>query len=94
MLVDVGLKSKDIYEQYFEDPLLESTREFYKNESNKFLSSNSCIDFLYKVEKRIEEETNRVENYLDSSTKNKLIDIVENEFLTNHLQKIVHVCII
>ena len=38
MLIEVGLQSKRIYEQEFEAPLIDQTRDYYRNESNNFIS--------------------------------------------------------
>ena len=45
-----------IYRKGFETPFLKETEEYYKKESNEFISSNSVVDYLVKVEKRFDEE--------------------------------------
>ena len=45
-----------IYQNGFEAPFLKETEEYYKKESNAFISSNSVVDYLVKVEKRFDED--------------------------------------
>ena len=44
MLVDLGVNNRQVYEEDFETPFLEATREFYYVESQEFIASNSCPD--------------------------------------------------
>jgi len=53
MLIEVGLQSKRIYEQEFEAPLIDQTRDYYRNESNTFISQNSCNAYLIKANTRL-----------------------------------------
>ena len=38
MLIEVGMQSRKIYEQEFESALINQTRDYYRNESNTFIS--------------------------------------------------------
>ena len=38
MLIEVGMQSKRIYEQEFEQVLIQQTRDYYRNESNNYIS--------------------------------------------------------
>lgn len=49
MLIEVGMSSKKIYEQEFEQNLVQQTRDYYRNESNNYITQNSCNDFLLKA---------------------------------------------
>ena len=49
MLVEVGLSGSDIYIDTFEGEFLKQTRNFYKQESQEFISHNTCPDYLRKV---------------------------------------------
>ena len=46
MLIEVGMQSRKIYEQEFESALINQTRDYYRNESNNFISQNSCNAYL------------------------------------------------
>ena len=53
MLIEVGMQSKKIYEQEFENALIQQTRDFYRNESNQFITQSSCKDYLIKANARL-----------------------------------------
>ena len=91
MLVEVGVHSRSVYEEDFEKPFLEATATFYRLESQKFISSNSCPDYLKKVEARRKEELDRVQHYLDEqSSEPKVRDVVERELIFVHMKTLVH----
>ncbi len=49
MLVEVNVTSLDVYQEDFERDFLRQTREFYTRESQVFMASNTCPDYLRKV---------------------------------------------
>lgn len=92
MLVDLGVNSRSVYEEDFEKPFLEATRDFYRIESQEFISSNSCPDYMRKVEARRKEELDRVQHYLDEqSSESKVRDVIETELIAAHLNTLIHV---
>ena len=68
MLIEVGMQSKKIYEQEFEAHLITQTRDYYRNESNRFITENSCNDFLVKANSRLSSEQERILTYLHPSS--------------------------
>lgn len=91
MLVDLGVNSRSVYEEDFEKPFLEATRDFYRIESQEFISSNSCPDYMRKVEARRKEELDRVQHYLDEqSSESKVRDVIETELIAAHLNTLIH----
>lgn len=42
MLVELGVHSRDVYEEDFEKVFLETTRDFYRNESLQYITKNTC----------------------------------------------------
>ena len=44
-----GAGGPNVYEEDFERPFLEETRQFYRVESQDFISRNTCPDFMRKV---------------------------------------------
>ena len=77
MLIEVGMQSKKIYEQEFESVLINQTRDYYRNESNNFITQNPCNMYLLKVNQRLNEEQDRANSYLHPSSSDKII----SEFL-------------
>jgi cullin 3 len=90
MLVEVGIDSLSVYEEEFEYLFLDSTREYYRQEAQKYLTESSCSDYLKKVEKRLEEELSRCRAYLSASSEPHMKSIIEQEFITNHTQTLVN----
>lgn len=89
MLADLGIDGTSVYEQDFETPFLQVTREFYRRESSEFIASNTCSDYLRKAEARLAEESGRVDRYLHISTEPKLRAIVEHELVLVHAKALV-----
>ena len=88
MLIEVGLQSKRIYEQEFEAPLIDQTRDYYRNESNNFISQNSCNAYLIKANSRLQEEQDRVNSYLHPSSMDKIINEFLKEYIECHAQSL------
>ena len=84
MLIEVGLSSKKIYEQEFEVLLIQQTKDFYRNESNIFITGNSCNSFLVKANLRFQEEQDRVNSYLHPSSMDKVIGEFLHEYIEVH----------
>ncbi len=89
MLNDLGIDGVNIYNMKFEDAFMVQTREFYQRESASFLANNSCSEYLLLAERRLQEERDRVSNYLCSSTKKKLEDVLVEELILQHYQQLV-----
>ena len=90
MLADLGVNSNRVYEADFEASFLETTKQFYKQESQEYLDRNTCPDYLRKIEIRLREEHERVTHYLNASTEPKLKRIVETELIANHASILVN----
>ena len=79
----------DFYKDLFEPEFFKSTELYYKNESSIMINTNFEIGkYLDNTEYRINEEINRINEYLDKSSENKLINILEKIFISDHLQVI------
>jgi len=89
MLVDLGIEGTGVYEEDFERAFLETTRAFYRAESQDVISKNTCPVFMMKAEERLLEEQGRVMHYLDRSTEGKLRGIVEEELVKAHATTLV-----
>ncbi|KAF7342417.1 CULLIN-2 domain-containing protein [Mycena venus] len=74
----------DVYKEHFEVPFIDATEQYYKNESESFLAENSLSNYLIKVEKRLREEEDRVQQYLDPGTRKPLITNCEHVLIQEH----------
>lgn len=59
----------DVYKDHFETPFIAATEKYYKNESESFLAENSISEYLKKAEERLKEEEDRVERYMNTTTR-------------------------
>ncbi|KOB64330.1 Cullin-4B, partial [Operophtera brumata] len=64
---------------------LEATERLYAAEGQLLMRSLAVPEYLAHVEKRLREETERLNNYLDPNTKWQLIHTVEKQLLSEHL---------
>lgn len=62
----------DVYEEHFENPFINATKERYKQQSESFLAGSDILDYLKRVEKQLREDEDRVEKYLNMRTRNAL----------------------
>eukprot|EP01025_Chloroclados_australasicus_P025868 TRINITY_DN25752_c0_g1_i2.p1 TRINITY_DN25752_c0_g1~~TRINITY_DN25752_c0_g1_i2.p1 ORF type:complete len:745 (-),score=82.84 TRINITY_DN25752_c0_g1_i2:248-2482(-) len=74
-----------IYDSALEVHMLESARTFYRGEGDSLVNSMNVSDFLRHVENRLKQESMRCEQYLEETTKRKLIAVVEQELLAKHM---------
>jgi cullin 1 len=81
---DTNKECLDVYREHFEMPFLDSTEIYYKHESDGFLASNSVSDYLKKAEERLREEEDRVERYLNTSTRKALVTKCEHVLIRDH----------
>eukprot|EP00088_Acartia_fossae_P013428 TRINITY_DN17039_c0_g1_i1.p1 TRINITY_DN17039_c0_g1~~TRINITY_DN17039_c0_g1_i1.p1 ORF type:complete len:776 (-),score=232.42 TRINITY_DN17039_c0_g1_i1:593-2920(-) len=89
MLMMLGLERRDVYEEDFESHFLKQSAEFYMIESQKFLEENSASSYIHKVEARINEEAERATHYLDESTEQRIVEVVEEQLIRRHMKTIV-----
>ncbi|XP_066266185.1 cullin-3-A-like [Branchiostoma lanceolatum] len=89
MLMILGIESRQVYEEDFEQPFLEQSAEFYRLESQKFLAENSASVYIKKVEQRINEEAERAKHYLDKTTEEPIVKVLEEELISKHMKTIV-----
>lgn len=90
MLVDVSSASKEVYQELFEQQFLLDTRHFYEKEAKHTIANNTIPVFLENAEKRVLEEEDRANAYLDESTKSKLLEIVETTLIRQYRNDIVN----
>eukprot|EP00817_Percolomonadidae_sp_ATCC50343_P006906 CAMPEP_0117428516 /NCGR_PEP_ID=MMETSP0758-20121206/8203_1 /TAXON_ID=63605 /ORGANISM="Percolomonas cosmopolitus, Strain AE-1 (ATCC 50343)" /LENGTH=594 /DNA_ID=CAMNT_0005214909 /DNA_START=433 /DNA_END=2213 /DNA_ORIENTATION=+ len=81
----VMLNDMKCYEETLEKFLLKRTTTFYKEEAAKLTEHQSVTKYLEIVKRRLDEEMDRVECYLMSSTAQSLEKIVRVEMITTYL---------
>uniref|UniRef100_A0AAY4DGE0 Cullin-4A n=1 Tax=Denticeps clupeoides TaxID=299321 RepID=A0AAY4DGE0_9TELE len=74
-----------IYQDSFEQRFLEETNQLYAAEGQRLMQEREVPEYLHHVNKRLEEEADRVITYLDQSTQKPLIATVEKQLLGEHL---------
>lgn len=89
MLVHLGIDRRSVYEEIFEVPFLEQSAEYYRREGQRYLNDNCASTYIRQVEHRIDEESKRAQRYLDPGTEKKIVQVVEQELITAHLQTLV-----
>ncbi|PAV88495.1 hypothetical protein WR25_23120 [Diploscapter pachys] len=89
MLVALGIDSRGVYEHQFENPFLKETAEYYRSAGQKFLTENSASVYVRKVEECIEDELSRAKRYLEKRTETKVLDVLDDVLINQHMQTIV-----
>jgi len=74
----------DVYRKYFEEPFLESTKQYYEAESSEFLAVNSVVAYMAKAERRLDEEKERVPLYLLNEIMSPLMKTCEQALIAKH----------
>lgn len=84
MHIDLG-----IYASHFENEFIEATEEYYKQEGIRLISEMETPAYIRHVDKRFAEENDRCLNVLDPSSKNEVIEILEDQLLRLHVSAII-----
>jgi cullin 3 len=86
MLMDLG---SSVYQEDFERPFFEVSSSFYSGESQQFIECCSCGEYLKQAQRRLNEESERVSQYMDMKTSEKITAVVVKEMLANHMQRLI-----
>ncbi|KAJ3011036.1 Cullin-3 [Thoreauomyces humboldtii] len=78
-----------VYETDFEGRFLETSKAFYRMESQVFLRECDATEYLKKAERRLLEEEQRIANYLTPTTEHKIRHVVEEELLEAHVKVVI-----
>ncbi|GFH22359.1 CULLIN_2 domain-containing protein, partial [Haematococcus lacustris] len=87
IFIEVGgrsLTGMDCYERDFEESLLAETGAYYQRKAALWIEQDSCPEYMVKAEEHLRLEEERVDNYLHSSSKPRLLKEVELEVLSVH----------
>ncbi|XP_074658437.1 cullin-4B-like [Tubulanus polymorphus] len=79
------LSDLQIYQEAFESKFLDATDSLYSVEGQSLMQDRDVPAFLAHVDKRLNEESERLLHYLDQTTKKPLINCVEKNLLEKHL---------
>lgn len=82
------LSDLQIYQDAFEQKFLTATERLFAAEGQRLMQEMDVPEYLLHVDKRLQEEHERVLHYLDISTKWQLIHTVEKQLLSEHLSAI------
>ena len=82
---DPNKECLDVYTDQFETSFIYTTEAYYRRESETFLAEKKSVpEYLKKVEERLLEEENRVERYLHTNTRKKLINKCVTVLIREH----------
>ncbi|KAG7205670.1 hypothetical protein KM043_007620 [Ampulex compressa] len=82
------LSDLQIYQDAFETKFLVATERLYAAEGQRLMNEHDVPEYLAHVDKRLQEENERLLHYLDTSTKWSLIHTVEKQLLSEHITSI------
>lgn len=85
---DIGKISYEVYHEHIEAPFLDATERYYRHESERFLAANSAADYRKKAEEWLHEEQDRVERYMDTNTRDALVQKCEDVLFREHAELI------
>ena len=83
LFVQMGVGCNDVYEEDLETPFLTSTMEYYTHKADEWMAVDDTPSYMLKVERVIEEEKERVINYLIGTTDTKLMGVLDAHLLDN-----------
>ena len=90
LFIEMGLGTLNAYEKDFEAKLILETSDFYKRESSKWITQDSCPVYLIKAEKRLDEEHNRAKSYLHETSEGHVISTTQAQLITNHQMELLN----
>eukprot|EP00667_Euglena_gracilis_P008914 EG_transcript_9038 len=82
MMTEVG--KKEVYEPCLEDHFLKDSTEYYRLEAATYFASSTAPQYVRKVFKRLEEESDRVDRCLDPETKAKVQNVIKVEMIEKY----------
>ncbi|CAN6690524.1 unnamed protein product [Malus baccata var. baccata] len=81
IFVEIGMGQMESYEQDFEAHLLVDSGEYYSRKAANWILTDTCPEYMSKAEECLKREKERVNNYLHSSSEQKLVEKVQHELL-------------
>jgi cullin 1 len=74
----------EVYKEHFEHRFLDATEIYYTIESTSFIEQNGVCEYMKRVEMRLEQEEGRVQKYLHPSTREPLINKLDQVLISKH----------
>jgi len=90
MMCDLGVRSKAVYEDELETPLLRATEEFFSGASSICIAYSTTPQYLLWVEAQYVEEMDRCKRYLDPSAEQKIVQILDDKLVVQHCSTLLH----
>uniref|UniRef100_A0A1D1Y7V5 Cullin-3-B n=1 Tax=Anthurium amnicola TaxID=1678845 RepID=A0A1D1Y7V5_9ARAE len=87
-LTDASTKDT-VYATDFEGRFLDTSSEYYRVEGQMLVGECDAPEYMKKVDKRLNEEEQRVRHYLSQTTEQKIRTIVEEELISKHLKTVI-----
>jgi len=84
----MGMRTHPVYEEDFERHLISGAQGYYSSKSNEWLEIDSTPTYMFRAEKALNEEAQRVRQYLLPETETKLLSAVEKELLGKREQEL------
>ncbi|XP_050111591.1 cullin-1-like [Malus sylvestris] len=81
IFVEIGMGQMESYEQDFEADLLVDSGEYYSRKAANWILTDTCPEYMSKAKECLKREKERVNNYLHSSSEQKLVEKVQHELL-------------
>lgn len=82
------LTTLHIYDDFFEEVFLETTDRFYQKESRNVIRDYPISQYMKHVRKRLNQEQERIRNYLELKTEQYLLNIIYFQFIEQHMNEI------
>ncbi|XP_028416649.1 cullin-4A-like [Dendronephthya gigantea] len=82
------LADLQMYDSSFENKFIRATEVLYAAEGDRLMQESDVPEYLEHVQRRLQEENDRLLHYLDHSTRKPLITCVEKQLLGKHSQSV------
>ncbi|UJR17761.1 hypothetical protein I4U23_004659 [Adineta vaga] len=84
MFTQFNVIKDNFYDEEFQSLCLQRLAQIYESVSEKLLAENGALVYMQKVYVFINEETERVNFYVDQSIEKRLIELLTDEFIIKH----------
>lgn len=82
-------EGEPIYKSWWQEKFLDSTREYYTLEAATNVERLSAPEYLERVDRRLKEEKDRIQQYLHPTTEPLLFSLLDHVLISQNLQAIV-----
>lgn len=82
-------EGEPIYKSWWQEKFLDSTRDYYTLEAEMNVERLSAPEYLERVDRRLKEEEDRIQQYLHPSTSIYLFSLLDDVLISQNLQAVV-----